>query len=433
MSAYNIAARYVLAPVLDVLRGTSTIRCLAELERTQWWSREQLLELQSRRLRVLLHYAYERVPFYRRAFDERGLTPADINTASDLSALPVLNRRDVRRHSAELRATGFPGRRRLVARTGGSTGEPLAFFTTLEDRYSRGYARSLRALRWSGFRLGDSSMRLVELRESSARGVAVTASLSARLQRKMLFDARNMSGPRVEHLVVALERHNPALLGGYPSALYLLALHIRRRGGSRFRPRSIVTGGEPLHSQQREVIADVFGCRPLSKYGSNEVLDIACECPTGAGFHVATEDVIVEVLDEESQPVPPGTVGRIVVTNLHNYCMPLEGRRSDIIVTADGRVVPGVALPFGYLAQLGIEQFQIVQERIDVVKLRLVLNARCDAESVSRVVSSAKSKYESILGPSVRVEIEVVPEIAATSRGKRSVVVSRLNAWESLL
>ena len=158
MGAYNIVARYVLAPVLDVLRGTSTIRCLAELERTQWWSREQLLELQSRRLRVLLQYAYERVPFYRRAFDDKGLTPADINTASDLSALPVLNRRDVRGHSTELQATGFPGRRRLVARTGGSTGEPLAFLTTLEDRYSRGYARSLRALRWSGFRLGDSAM-----------------------------------------------------------------------------------------------------------------------------------------------------------------------------------------------------------------------------------------------------------------------------------
>ncbi len=460
MGAYNIAARFVLARVLDALRGTSTIRCLAELERTQWWSREQLLELQSRRLRMLLQYAYERVPFYRQAFDDRGLTHADINTASDLSALPVLNRRDVRRHSAELQATGFPGRRSLVARTSGSTGEPLTFCTTLEDRYSRGYARSLRALGWSGFRLGDSSVRLVEQRESCARRVAVTADITARLQRETLFDVYDMSGARVERLVVALERHNPALLRGYPSAVYLLALHIRRRGGSRFRPRSVVTEGEPLYCHQREVIADVFGCRPFSKYSSHEVLDIACECPAGSGFHVAAENVIVEVLDDEDQPVPPGTVGRIVVTNLHNYCMPfiryelgdigamveeqcacgrglpllrgLEGRRCDIIVTADGREIPGAALVFGYLAQLGIEQFQIVQERTDAVKLRLVLNACCDAECVGRTVSSVKSRYESILGPSMRVEIELAPEIAAMSRGKRAVVVSRLNEWESL-
>jgi len=160
MGAYNTVARHVLAPVCDVLRGTSTIRCLAELERTQWWSREQLLDLQSRRLRELLQHACEKVPFYRRAFEDSGLTPADINTASDLSALPVLTRSDVRRHSAELQAAGYSGGSRFVARTAGSTGEPLAFFTTPEDRYSWGFARSLRALGWSGFRLGDSSMQL---------------------------------------------------------------------------------------------------------------------------------------------------------------------------------------------------------------------------------------------------------------------------------
>ena len=458
--AYNIAARYVLAPVLDVLRGTSTMRCLAELERTQWWSREQLLELQSRRLRKLLQHAYAAVPFYRRVFDDRGLSPADINTASDLSALPVLNRRDVRRHSAELQATGFPGRRRLVARTGGSTGEPLAFFTTLDDWYSRGYARSLRALRWSGFRLGDSSIKLVEPSESSARRVAMTADITARLQRETLFDVSDMSGARMERLVVALERHNPALLRGYPSAVYLLALHIRRRGGSLFRPRSIVTAGEPLYDHWREAIADVFGCRPFSKYSSNEVLDIACECPAESGFHVAAENVIVEVLDDEGRPVPPGTVGRIVVTNLHNYCMPfirydlgdlgamveeqcscgrglpllrgLEGRRSDILITPDGGRIPGIVLPWSFLAEFGVDQIQSEQERIDAVKVRLVLNACCDAESAGRAVSSVKSRYESILGPSMRVEIELVPEIAATSRGKRAVVVSRLNGWESL-
>jgi len=202
MGAYNTVARHVLAPVFDVLRGSSTTRCLAELERTQWWSREQLLELQNRRLRELLQHAYERVPFYRRAFDGRGLKLADINNASDLSALPVLNRRDVRRHSAELQATGFSGRRRLVARTGGSTGEPLAFFTTSEDRYSWGYARSLRALGWSGFRLGDSSMQLYGYHGLSPRRVT---NIAARLQRGTVHDVCDMSEARVERLVVALE------------------------------------------------------------------------------------------------------------------------------------------------------------------------------------------------------------------------------------
>ncbi len=110
MSLYNVFARHVFAPAYDVLRGTHTARCLGELERSQWWPLERIDELQSRRLRMLIDHAYRTVPHYRAIMIERGLTPADIRSAPDLQALPVLTRPDVQERGAQLLAEGFPTR-----------------------------------------------------------------------------------------------------------------------------------------------------------------------------------------------------------------------------------------------------------------------------------------------------------------------------------
>ncbi|MCK5213224.1 MAG: phenylacetate--CoA ligase family protein, partial [Dehalococcoidia bacterium] len=77
MSVYNSVAHHVLAPSLDLLRGTHTMRELAALERTQWWSPERIEALQAERLHSLIQHAYTNVPYYRRVMLERGLTPAD--------------------------------------------------------------------------------------------------------------------------------------------------------------------------------------------------------------------------------------------------------------------------------------------------------------------------------------------------------------------
>src|SRR5207302_8734663 len=63
-------------------------RYAAELAHSQGWTPTELQALQEQRLRLLIRHAYEQVPYYRRIFDERRLTPADIRTAEDLYKLP---------------------------------------------------------------------------------------------------------------------------------------------------------------------------------------------------------------------------------------------------------------------------------------------------------------------------------------------------------
>ncbi|MFW6103336.1 MAG: phenylacetate--CoA ligase family protein, partial [Chloroflexota bacterium] len=83
MSFHTLLARHVLAPAYDLVRGAHTMQCLRELEESQWWPLERILELQSRRLQRLVEHAYVRVPYYRRVMEGRGIVPSDIRTAAD--------------------------------------------------------------------------------------------------------------------------------------------------------------------------------------------------------------------------------------------------------------------------------------------------------------------------------------------------------------
>ncbi|RPH33175.1 hypothetical protein EHM92_08350, partial [bacterium] len=85
------------ASLVDVVKfGPPFPRLLDELEASQWYSREQLEELQSRKLQALIRHAYQNVPYYRDLFDRLRLRPDDIKAPADLKKLPVLEKEAVR-------------------------------------------------------------------------------------------------------------------------------------------------------------------------------------------------------------------------------------------------------------------------------------------------------------------------------------------------
>ncbi len=123
MSMYEFLVKHVFTPVVDFHRGANTMKRLEELEGTQWWPREKILALQDERLRKLVKYAYDSVPYYRRVFEQRALKPEDIVTSGDLVKLPILTRQLVRNNFSDLVARGFPRKELMPCLTGGSTGE----------------------------------------------------------------------------------------------------------------------------------------------------------------------------------------------------------------------------------------------------------------------------------------------------------------------
>jgi phenylacetate-CoA ligase len=87
--------------------------------------------------------------------------------------------------------------------------------------------------------------------------------------------------------------------------------------------REARTFGELLEPRVRQACREVWGVKVVDMYSSQEVGYLALQCPDTDHYHVQSENVLVEVLGDDGQPSRPGEVGRLVVTSLHNFAMPL--------------------------------------------------------------------------------------------------------------
>ncbi len=454
MSVPSGLIRRALVPTLDLLRGTHTMRCLRELEESQWWPAERVERLQSERLQRLVRYAYERVPYYHRVMDTAGVSPDSITTAEDLRLLPVLTKSDVRHHAGELVAEGFPRRELLAGRTSGSTGTPLAFYSSRQARWSHGAARSLRALEWAGVYSGDRVLRMSGAGHDGFVRQAPLHGLVRALSREVFEDPSRFTDATLPRVVQRMRRLRPRALRGYASAICVVAEFIRDSGLPAPPVGAIVTGGEQLFDVQRRLLAEVFGSEPFSKYSSFENYDIAMECDAHTGMHVAAEDLIVEVVDDEGRPLAPGRIGRVLVTNLHEYGMPLiryDTADESTFATGDcpcGRSLPRLAAVFGRiggvlhtpsgkrlstntldssgLVPLGVRQFQLVQDRLDRVTVRVVANTGLSSAGSRALVAGVGALFTGWLGDDVRVEVDIVDHIELTPAGKHLYLVSNV-------
>ncbi|TFH33744.1 MAG: phenylacetate--CoA ligase family protein, partial [Dehalococcoidia bacterium] len=454
MSFYNSFARSILVPVHDAVKGERTMKNLRALEASQWWPSAQLETLQSERLQSLLQHTYTHVPHYRRLMDERDIRPTDITSAAALALLPVLTKATIRENLRDLVAEGFPRRELRQDRTGGSTGTPMTFYGTRDERVNYGYARHFRALGWAGVRFADRMVVIHEMSGTVSPSQRVLRRLDHMLHRVTPFDTGAAAEAYLPDVVSTLRRTRPSVLRAYPSVLYLIATFLKSSEQSITSIRTIVAGGEQLFDYQRQAIREVFGVEPFSKYSSMENWDIACECEAHAGMHIQAEDLVVEVVDDRGNPALPGQQGRILVTNLHNYGMPFirydtddygrlipstcscgrtlpmlditVGRCRDYIETASRGRISGTGIGIRNMATMGVTQFQLVQEIAGQVTARIVAPGLPRADSQDAVRRAVVEILQKRFGDDTGIQVEFVGRIDPTPSGKHMAVVSRL-------
>ena len=210
----------------------------------------------------------------------------------------------------------------------------------------------------------------------------------------------------------------------------------------------VVTGGEVLFDEQREILERAFRCPVYNRYGSREFANVAHECPEHSGLHVFDDLYYVEVLDDSGRAVEPGVVGQLVVTDLFNRVMPfiryrtgdlvswkegkcecgrsyrmfsrVEGRSFDVIVTPSGKKVGGYFWTWLSRAVDGIGAFQVVQKEVDGVVLRIVPGQGWNEEGRKDVIDQIRK----VCGDGFEVRIEEVTEIPLTPSGKRRFILS---------
>jgi len=453
LSTYSAVVRRFLAPGFDLVRGTGTMSRLGHLERSQWWPRDRIEDQQATHLRALVQHAYDHVPYYRRVFDERGLSPDSIQTPEDLRRLPVLSKDDIRRHSNELMSDAVPRDQLRAGWSGGTTGERLTFYSTRQERLTYAYARWALTLEWTGVHLGEAHM---SIRQQRTVGTAITPPprLSHRLQRLTRVDVMSVRQENLEAIARLLQQIRPRTVHSYPSTLVLIAAFMRHGGLSCPRIPSVCVAGERLSERQEHILTEVFGSVPFIRYGSNELHEVAGQCEVRDGLHILTEDFIIEVVDSEANPVPPGTPGHLLITSLHNYgqpfiryapgdigtlrsdvcpcgrglplMSPLVWRTREYLRSASGERVAATDIPLEPLLPDSVVQYQLVQESLDRFLLTVVPPTSGQSPDCMYLQQRVSDLLNTRLRGNVQVEVRLVKEIEMNLSGKRLSFISHL-------
>lgn len=439
MSLYTKLVSNVLFPFHEKLKGHDTVAIKKELEQSQWWTREQINEYQAKRLKQLVSNAYQHVPYYRELMKEHRIRPEEIRSVQDLQRFPFLTKQLIKQHTEALKADTHPQLQRF--NTGGSTGEPLIFYIG-KERVSHDVAAKWRATRWWDVDIGDPEIVVwgspVELGAQDR-----LREMRDKLLRTELMPAFEMSEENLDKFVEKIRQARPKMLFGYPSALSLIARHAKKHGINmdNLGIKVAFVTSERLYDEQKRDIETIFGCPTANGYGGRDAGFIAHQCPEG-NMHITAEDIIIELVDNKGQIVPNGEAGEVVVTHLATSEFPfiryktgdvavlsdetcncgrglpilkeIQGRTTDFIVAMDGTVIHGLALIYILRDIPSIKQFQIIQQTVDSMVVKLVVLDGFSDSDKKLILDGFRTR----LGSDICVNLDQVDEIPPEESGK---------------
>ncbi len=441
------AARLLL---IDLARGTRISGQQSGYGRSQWLARRDLDALQERKLAALLEFVAAEVPYYRRLaadglFAPRGRSPREI-----LVGLPIATKSRLRDEPAAYRSAR-PAGRRFARHTGGSTGTPFAYDADAAA-LSGQWAALLRVWSWAGYRLGEPMVTVGGGSVAPEGGGGLRQRVYNGLRNNETVAAAALDEAGLVAALAALCAARPVMVYGYPALLHQLALAALAKGLEVPVPRAVITTSEMLFPGQRRTLEQAFGSPVFDQYGCNEVNLVAGECEAHRGWHYAPECCLLEIVDDDGQPVPPGGVGRIVGTSLDNRAMPflrydtgdlgsldtedcacgrglprlrtLEGRSRDLVRTPDGRAIHGVVFNDLMLEFPWVERYQAIQSEAGLLRVILASRNRPTASELAELTS----RLQRVTGLAVELALDAPFEL--TPGRKTRVIISRLEGGD---
>ena len=420
-----------------MLSAAQTVTALGSLLRHPRATRDQIATFQNHRLRRLIHHAYESVPYYRQLFDRHGVRPGQIRTIEDLALVPITSRKELQDLPvADIVARGVDPARLIPSRSSGSSGRPLTVRRSwLEERLHNAYR--WRALRSYG--LGPTDLHayvmLARAQSDEDNRILHRIAQAVGLGRYIVVSCFQSPGD----IVTELRKIRPDVVSGYASALAYLAQQVDPVELRSLRLRFVGTGGEVLTPRMRKSIEQGFGAPVYDTYASIEFNILAWQCRQTGDLHTCDDGVVMEILDG-TRAVMEGEEGEVVGTDLHAYAMPMIRYRLGDVVTrgslacpcgqpfstirsVQGRTIDYFHLPDGRVMhpyELGmthypwIRAFQVTQERLDRIVMRIVPGSVQSTQEIALLKQSVATK----VGPNLELEIEVAAAIPVDPSGK---------------
>lgn len=413
-------------PAVPEKSGATLLALLFQMEADQWLPPAEIEHRQLHQLATLLAYCDEHVPYYRDKL--AGYRRATKNTSLDWQiwrALPLLERENIHQQRQQLCSTAFPSSHGQVYQhvTSGSTGHPVTVYgsevtsllwqaITLREQFwhQRDFAGKFAIIRYDRGVFASHPDGLMQESWGGFVGSLYPSGPSG------VLDVRTP----IPQQAAWLTREQPNYLLTYPSNLLALARYFAESGTRLPGLRQISTLSETLPPETRQVCREIFGTEIKDMYSSKEVGYMAVQCPEFDHYHIQSENVLLEVLDESGRPCRPGQVGRIVVTPLHNFAMPLLrynirdyaevgepcpcGRGLPTLKRILGRVRNMLTLPSGekrwpsfsvrsWAGKLPIRQFQFVQKNLEEIEARLVTDRLLNREEEAWLTASLQKSF----------------------------------------
>ncbi len=439
-------------PVVPPVRGALLLSLLHQLDQSQWWPAEAMERHQFRQLATLVGHAAATVPFYGPRLAEMGWSPGMPLTGEVWRRLPVLRRPEVQEAGDAVFSNAVPADHGATfsTMTSGSTGRPVQ---TIGTAVSQLFWATL-TVRDHLWHRRDFGQKLAVVRQFTlAKAPAATGSRSRNWGSAT--DGVLRTGPAVtldidrtvREQAAWLASERPGYLLTYPSNVVALARQFWERGETLPGLMEVRTFGEVLETRARDACREAWGVPLVDMYSSQEVGYIALQCPDHEHYHVQSENLLVEVVDDDGEPCRPGQVGRVLVTTLHNFATPLLryqvgdfaevgdacpcGRGLPVLTRILGRQRNMLTLPGGdqkwpnlrdpaeYAVPGGpslppLQQFQVVQRSLSALEVLLVCPRSLEPEEEDMM----RRYLVATLGHPFDVTFTYVAEVPRSRGGK---------------
>lgn len=438
-------AKSVMLPVSDLFTNWNVYQSFKFLMKSQFYSIDQLEDFKLKHLKDILWHAYNNTEYYKASFDKAGVHPTDLRYTEDLHKFPTITKDDIIEHfqTRKMFASTLDTSKSIFSQSSGSTGKRTRYFIS-PHAYGFNLAANIRGWHWMGYRFGDKFIKISQNRRSSQ-----LKKIQDLLNNTYLFTLQYNS-QNMEKLIKILKDYKPKYLRSYPDPLLFLSSYIVKgnidiANLSKNRLNAINTTGNVLFPEVRKLAEETLKARIFDSY-SCEGCPVVFECELHENYHVAEEYGVLEVLNEKNKEALPNEIGRIIVTDFHNYSFPfiryesmdlaikgdecrcgrvhktiksIIGRENDILITPSGQFLIGQTFTTFFKKLPKIDNFQVYQKSQSEICFKVVVNDELSDEEIHHIYNYWR-KYTN---NEFEISIQIVDSIPLLDSGKRRFLI----------
>lgn len=417
-------------------------------------SKEDLELFTKNQLKQMLTHCYENVPYYRKKFSHLGIISVNDIEKISLKQIPILTKKDIRDHFSEMSSRDIHSRKWYFNSSGGSTGEPVRLIQDSDYRNWNHATNTYYHEKMLGIkRIIAKEVRLWgNERDIFHGGYGIQKILQNHFTNTVLLNSFRMKDSDIEQYISIINKLKPEYVRGYAGSLFELSSFSQSHKILLYSPKVVASAAETLTQDMRDIIEKGFKTKIYDFYGSRETENLAGECVNGL-LHIFSFNNIIEIVDENNQPVREGEEGRILVTTLHNYSMPLlrydigdmgikgpefcscgnilptlksvTGRVTDHFKLKNGSQVPAEFFIhlLGVVCNKGeIKKFQIIQEDYNKIRIDVVSHNNISDGFFHEI----DKKIRVVMGFDCEITWNFVDEIPKTKSGKYRYTISKV-------